>query len=908
MKHILFSKDAENLKVAILIKGNAMNKGKLESFYVTPCQGVAIDEFVAIDLLADAKGKCPAKVAKPHIDDILPVIEDMGINTVLVCDPNYFKFLTKKTKVDGCYGYVTPCAYEDYEHLGIVLCPNYQAIAYNPALSVKVERALEAVSGNVAGQYVEPGKGITHSSYYPDKVQTIGLALEQLMEYPELTCDIEGLSLEFWKCGISSIAFAWDQHNGLAFGVERGPEPLEYAYQGLSAPEQPMPFWRNVQDIVQIKQMLMSFFLTYKGKLTFHNIAFDAKVLVHELFMRSLDDYSGMIDGIKAMTWNFDDTKLIAYMATNNAVQNELGLKPLSAEFTGDYGEDLKDTRLIPYDRLLKYNLKDCLATWFVKNKYKPIMVADEQEEIYEGLMKDSTITLLQTELCGMPIDPDKVQEAKAELTAIVNECNTFFAGSDLIKTFHMGELISLAAEKTAKAKKKIYAVNDPTVARFVFNPGSDTQLRKLLFDYLGYPVLDLTKGKQPSCSGKTLKKLLKGHTEPLLKKLGWSIDKDGVEHYVSTPDIEMGREHRFMFKYLLKLADASIILSTFIPAFENAQQLPDGSYRLYGNFNAAGTQSLRLSSSAPNLMNLPSGSVFAKLVKKCFEPIAGWLFGGSDFAALEDRTGALLTRDPARLKIYTEGYDGHSMRAQYYWPEKMSDIDPSDVDSINSIAKKYKSLRQDSKAPSFALQYSGTYITLMKNCGFSEEDAKAIEVNYHKLYTVSDEWLAGIIEQAKVDGYVTMAFGARIRTPLLAKTVGEGRHVPYAAQAEGRSAGNAATQSYCALTLRAFNEFMRRVWASPYKLDILPAATIHDSIYLLFRDSCAITEWVNINLVECMLWDGLPELYHPVVKMGAELEIYWPNWASDCTLPNNATKEQIREITSDHLKKMQQV
>lgn len=283
--------------------------------------------------------------------------------------------------------------------------------------------------------------------------------------------------------------------------------------------------------------------------------------------------------------------------------------------------------------------------------------------------------------------------------------------------------------------------------------------------------------------------------------------------------------------------------------------------------------------------------------------PIPGWIFGGSDFNALEDKTGALLTRDPQRLKIYTDGFCGHCLRAQSYWPEQMPDINPASVESINSIKKLYKKLRQKSKSPSFALQYMGTYITLMNNCGFSEPEAKAIEKNYHELYKVSDAWTAGVVEKAKETGYVPLAFGGRIRTPLLAKTVGNGRKVPYAAKAEARSAGNAATQSYCILTIRAFNEFMRRVWDSPYIYDILPSCTIHDADYMLWRDSAKITKWVNDNLIDCMRWQELDELKHPTITMSSELEIFWPSWANGIELPNDADIPSIKTICAKAIK-----
>ena len=223
-----------------------------------------------------------------------------------------------------------------------------------------------------------------------------------------------------------------------------------------------------------------------------------------------------------------------------------------------------------------------------------------------------------------------------------------------------------------------------------------------------------------------------------------------------------------------------------------------------------------------------------------------------------------------------------------------MPDIDPASITSINSIEELYEEIRQDSKAPSFALQYKGTWTTLMNNCGFSAHEAKTIEKRYHALYKVSDQWLDTHIENAKTLGYIPLAFGGRIRTPILSQTSGR---MSYAAEAEARSAGNAATQSYCFLTIRAFNEFMRRVWRSKYRFKILPTGTIHDAIYLLVVEDVAVVKWVNDNLIDCMSWQELPELKHPTIKMSSSIEIYYPSWAEKIKIPNHATESEIEDI-----------
>ena len=219
-------------------------------------------------------------------------------------------------------------------------------------------------------------------------------------------------------------------------------------------------------------------------------------------------------------------------------------------------------------------------------------------------------------------------------------------------------------------------------------------------------------------------------------------------------------------------------------------------------------------------------------------------------------------------------------------------------VAQINSISEKYPKWRYLSKAPTFALTFAGTYHTLMSNCGFSLEDAKSIEERYHKLYTVSDAWVYEKIKQAHTDGYSFGAFGLRIRTPLLKQVVHGASNSPYEAAAEARTLGNAISgQSYGLLNNRAAVAFFKEVWASPYRLDILPVALIHDAIYVLIRDDVRVVSWANNKLIEAMKWQELPEIQHPTVKLGAFLDLFWPSWAEATTLPNDATQEQILSL-----------
>jgi DNA polymerase-1 len=219
------------------------------------------------------------------------------------------------------------------------------------------------------------------------------------------------------------------------------------------------------------------------------------------------------------------------------------------------------------------------------------------------------------------------------------------------------------------------------------------------------------------------------------------------------------------------------------------------------------------------------------------------------------------------------------------------------DVLEINSIQVKYGPWRQKSKVPTFALTYDGTVNTLMTGSGFSREMAKQIFDRYHELYAVSGQWVSAKLDEACRTGYVTAAFGLRVRTPLLKQVIRKTSKTPYEAEAEGRSAGNALGQSWCLLNSRAGVEFNAKVRSGPHRLDIRPSAQIHDAQYFIIRDDLEAVAYTNQHLVAATFWQEHPDIAHDEVKLGGELGIFWPNWSREITIPNGAGPDEILSV-----------
>lgn len=888
MRHHLFT-ESNAYPVALLMKNTAFNKQELITNYTNDlvARGIGHDEIIAFTLDYNEAGKAPAGHIKDYLAKLLPALDGLGTKYLYVADSAFFKVLAGVPKADPNFGYVLPCKVKGFEHMQVVLGINYQALIYNPDLQAKLTMGLKALADHKAGAYQALGHGIIHSAQYPKGTQAIAEALKSLHRYPRLTCDIEAFSLDFWKAGIGTVAFAWDQHNGLAFACDYQTDMAlkPHPRSALLDTNEHGFYLANPE----VRALLLEFFTTYQGELTFHNAAYDVKVIIFTLWMQSLLDTRGLIDGLHLMTRRWHDTKIIAYLATNSTAGNVLGLKPLAHEFAGNWAQEaIKDIRRIPLPQLLEYNLIDALSTHYVRGKYEPIMQADNQEVLYQDLMMPSQKLIIQMELTGMPMSRKKIAAAKAKLEAIQAKQLALITGNGLIATMNLLMRQSTwekdFEDRRSKAKnpgkilpKKIEAFDD-----VVFNPNSGPQLQRLLYELMGLPVIDYTDTRQPATGADTIEKLINHTDQPAYKEL-------------------LGA--------LIAYGKVTKILSTFIPAFEGAISKDDSdTVWLHGSFNLGGTVSGRLSSSDPNLQNIPAGSEYGKLIKECFLGPIGWLFCGADFNSLEDYISALTTKDPNKLAVYERGFDGHCLRAAYYFRDQVPNIDLEDPKSVNSLKKSHPELRQESKAPTFALTYQGTAYTLMSNLGWDEEKAKRIEKGYHDLYKVSDDYIQARLLQASKDGFTEVAFGLRVRTPLLGQVVFGGARMPKEAAAEGRTAGNAMGQSYGLLNNRAAVDFWQKVWDSKYRYDILPSALIHDAIYPLIKDDIEVMEWANRELIRSMRWQELPEIQHPTVKLGAALDVFWPDWAHPTTLPNDADQKTILAACSATKKELEMV
>ncbi len=218
-------------------------------------------------------------------EEIKPLINEHQIKYLITTEGDWFKKLTKQKKVDIFLGYELPSPYIDAK---VMYIPSYFRVFYSPDVQDKINFVLNKLNTLFTGSYQKPGENIIKTERYvidsdPEKIKYF---FNSLMEYDALTCDIETYSLKHNTSGITSIAFAWNEHEGCAIKIDDSKEE---------------------QNLLK-REVLKKFFEQYNGKLIFHNIAFDAYILIYQLFMKDQLDVEGLLYGLEVMLKNWDDT------------------------------------------------------------------------------------------------------------------------------------------------------------------------------------------------------------------------------------------------------------------------------------------------------------------------------------------------------------------------------------------------------------------------------------------------------------------------------------------------------------------------------------------------------------------------------------------------------------------------
>ncbi len=259
------------------------------------------------------------------------------------------------------------------------------------------------------------------------------------------------------------------------------------------------------------------------------------------------------------------------------------------------------------------------------------------------------------------------------------------------------------------KLEKKAYEI-----AGEEFNLGSTKQLREIFFDNLNYRIIKKTPGGQPSTDEKVLVEL--------------------AEEY-ELPGVLL--EHRTLSK----------LKSTYTDKLPG--QISETTGKVHTSFHQAVTTTGRLSSSDPNLQNIPIRTEDGRRIRQAFEPSKGHRFISADYSQIELRIMAHISKDIGLLQAFQEGEDVHSKTA-------------SEVFDV-AIEEVTADLRRNAKAINFGLIYGISAFGLGKQLGISRNLAAEYMAMYFEKYPGVKKYMESTKDFASQNGYVETLFGRRL-------------------------------------------------------------------------------------------------------------------------------------------------
>lgn len=269
--------------------------------------------------------------------------------------------------------------------------------------------------------------------------------------------------------------------------------------------------------------------------------------------------------------------------------------------------------------------------------------------------------------------------------------------------------------EKIVEVEKRIYEVTGEN-----FNINSPKQLGVILFEKMGLP-----HGKKT--------------------KTGYSTSADILEKLAADyPVVSDILEYRQLTKLKSTYADG---LANFIQ--------DDG--RIHGKFNQTITATGRISSTEPNLQNIPVRMELGRLIRKVFIPEEGYVFVDADYSQIELRILAHCSGDAQLINAYKEARDIHRITA--------SQVFHIPFDEVTDLQ------RRNAKAVNFGIVYGISSFGLSEDLSITKKEAAQYIENYFNTYPGIKKFLDDAVAHAKEEGYVTTLFGRRRPVPELSSS-----------------------------------------------------------------------------------------------------------------------------------------
>ena len=391
------------------------------------------------------------------------------------------------------------------------------------------------------------------------------------------------------------------------------------------------------------------------------------------------------------------DTMLASYLLRSGRASEGLdhtshGIDHLAREFFGiatiKYadlcGRGAKEIPFsqVPVEAAAPYACQDADLAWRLAEAMAPQLRGAGLMSLFEELEIPLLRVLLDMERAGVRLDQRFLQDMGKELEARLDEMRA--------------RIHELAGEE--------------------FNVNSTQQLRVILFEKLGLPVVKKTK-------------------------TGASTDIDALERLA--PQHPLPQE-------ILNFRQLSKLKNTYVDTLPELVNPATG--RIHARFNQTVAATGRLSSSDPNLQNIPIRTELGRQIRRAFLPEEGWRLLSADYSQIELRVLAHFTNDPALVDAFARGEDVHATTASAVYGVAL--------DAVSA------EMRRVAKAVNFGIIYGQGAFGLSQAIGIPQSEARSFIETYFERFAAVPAFVEATIEEGRARGWVSTIMGRRRYLP----------------------------------------------------------------------------------------------------------------------------------------------
>jgi DNA polymerase I len=399
--------------------------------------------------------------------------------------------------------------------------------------------------------------------------------------------------------------------------------------------------------------------------------------------------------------WPYDDTMLMAYsvdqgrgglagFGMDELSKRHLGHTPIAFNDVAGKGRTQVAFDCVPVDKATEYSAEDADITLRLWHLFKARLAAEGMAAVYETLERPMAAVLGDMELAGVTVD-----------RALLSRLSGEFAHS------------------LARIEDEIYAM-----AGQRFNIGSTQQVSDLLFGKFGLP------GAKKTATGK------------------WSTGARVLEDLVGSE--ELTEKQRLLPSRLLDWRQLAKLRSTYTDSLP--QHIDAETGRIHTSYSLASTSTGRLSSTEPNLQNIPIRNKEGRQIRTAFIAESGKKLISADYSQIELRVLAHIADIPELKHAFAEGLDIHAMTASEMFGVPIKDM-PAEV-------------RRRAKAINFGIIYGISAFGLSQQLGIARSEAGEYIAKYFERFPGIRAYMDATRAKVREDGYVETLFGRKIHFP----------------------------------------------------------------------------------------------------------------------------------------------